>query len=167
MEHVYSCSELRTRFANVATYTTILYHMKRLRYNKIMNMVCNQIRQNWVFWIELSFCSLIKFIMDLWYLLLLLLLISELFPVRSFLNIMDIKYLCYCLFSVIALLTIILTEPLYGTYTDSMWVETMTFIPNIQAGSTKAGQEAWHLYSDVGLLLVQAAPILYFLLIPT
>ena len=105
--------------------------------------------------------------MDLWYLLLLLLLISELFPVRSFLNIMDIKYLCYCLFSVIALLTIILTEPLYGTYTDSMWVETMTFIPNIQAGSTKAGQEAWHLYSDVGLLLVQAAPILYFLLIPT
>lgn len=105
--------------------------------------------------------------MDLWFLVLLVFLISEFFPVRSFLNIMDMKYLCYCLLSVIALLTILLTEPLYGTYTDSMWVTTMTFIPNIQAGSTKAGQKAWHLYSDIGLLLVQAAPILYFLLIPT
>lgn len=105
--------------------------------------------------------------MDLVFPLLFMVIISELVPVRSFLNIMDFKNITHCVCSLLVLLTIILTEPLYGSYTDSLWVKTMTFIPNIQAGSTKAGQESWHLYSDIGLLLVQAAPILYFLLIPT
>jgi len=80
---------------------------------------------------------------------------------------MDYKNIIYWFISVAVLLTIIFTEPLYGSYTENLWVKSMTFIPNIQAGSTKAGQTAWHLYSDVGLTLVQAVPILYFFLIPT
>ena len=80
---------------------------------------------------------------------------------------MTIWYIFYCICSVITLVVILTTEPQYGTYTDNMWIETMTFIPKIQAGATTASKSIWHIYSDVGLTAVQGVPIVYFYLIPT
>ena len=76
-------------------------------------------------------------------------------------------YILYCLCSVTTLIVILTTEPLYGKYSDNMWIETMTFIPYIQAGATTASKTIWSFYSDVGLTAVQGVPIFYFYLIPT
>jgi hypothetical protein len=44
---------------------------------------------------------------------------------------MNIKYISYCLISVATLLIIIFTEPLYGTYSSNLWLESLPFISKI------------------------------------
>lgn len=59
-----------------------------------------------------------------------------------------------CIVSAVTFAIIIGTEQFYGGYSDPMWIKTMTFIPLIQAGSSKGVIGFWHYYSDAGLALI-------------